>query len=87
MRVLLHASELVIIDGRVEAARHGRLTGRGQARLELDHYLEALVRKPDALPGATTLDQARAAGKFTQVHEAWWAAAGGHAVRPPAPAR
>jgi hypothetical protein len=45
------------------------------ARLDLDHYLEALVRKPGALPGATALDQARAAGKFTPVHDAWWAAA------------
>jgi hypothetical protein len=27
------------------------------------------------LPGATALEQARAAGKFTPVHDAWWAAA------------
>lgn len=74
VRVLLHASELVVFDGRTEVARHARLTGRGQARLELDHYLEALVRKPGALPGATALDQVRAAGRFTPVHEAWWAA-------------
>ncbi|VVJ18374.1 Mobile element protein [Amycolatopsis camponoti] len=26
------------------------------------------------LPGATALEQARAAGKFTPVHDAWWAA-------------
>jgi hypothetical protein len=65
VRVLLHASELVIYDGRAEAARHERLPGKAGARLDLDHYLEALVRKPGALPGATALDQARAAGKFT----------------------
>jgi hypothetical protein len=75
VRVLLHASRLVIYDGRAEAARHERLPGRGGARLDLDHYLEALVRKPGALPGATALEQARAAGKFTPVHDAWWAAA------------
>jgi transposase len=75
VRALLHASELVIFDGRTEVARHQRLTTRGQARLELDHYLEVLVRKPGALPGSTVLDQARAAGKFTPVHDAWWAAA------------
>lgn len=46
-----------------------------RTRLELDHYLEALIRKPGALPGATALEQARAAGKFTPVHDAWWAAA------------
>jgi transposase len=75
VRVLLHASDLVIYDGRTEVARHERLPGRSGARLDLDHYLEALVRKPGALPGATALEQARAAGKFTPVHDAWWAAA------------
>jgi hypothetical protein len=40
-----------------------------------DHYLEAMVRKPGAFPGATALEQARSAGKFTPVHDAWWAAA------------
>jgi transposase len=75
VRVLLHASHLVVYDGRVEVARHERLLAKGGTRLELDHYLEALVRKPGALPGATALEQARSAGKFTPVHDAWWAAA------------
>lgn len=75
VRVLLHASELVVYDGRTEVARHERLGGRGGSRLELDHYLEGLLRKPGALPGATVLEQARAAGRFTPVHDAWWAAA------------
>lgn len=74
VRVLLHASELVIFDGRREVARHDRVIGRGRQQLELDHYLEALVRKPGALPGSTVLEQARAAGKFTPGHDAWWAA-------------
>ncbi|TDP31410.1 hypothetical protein DFR75_10815 [Nocardia ignorata] len=75
VRVLLHASELVVFDGHTEIARHGRLLAKGGVRLELDHYLEGLLRKPGALPGATALDQARAAGKFTPIHDAWWAAA------------
>jgi transposase len=75
VRVMLHASEVVVYDGRKEVARHERLIAKGQARLELDHYLEALVRKPGAFPGATALEQARSAGKFTPVHDAWWAAA------------
>ncbi|MGW5315466.1 IS21 family transposase [Nocardia thailandica] len=75
VRVLLHASELVVYDGQTEIARHERLSAKAGARLELDHYLEGLLRKPGALPGATALDQARAAGKFTPIHEAWWAAA------------
>nr|WP_260476507.1 hypothetical protein [Streptomyces sp. WAC 06783] len=72
---MLHASELVVYDGQLEVARHERLIAKGQARLDLDHYLEALVRKPGAFPGATALEQARSAGKFTPVHDAWWQAA------------
>jgi hypothetical protein len=75
VRVMLHASELIVYDGPQEIARHERLLAKGGSRLELDHYLEVLVRKPGALPGATALEQARAAGKFTPVHDAWWAAA------------
>ncbi len=75
VQVVLHASELVVYDGREEVARHERIKAKGGRQLELDHYLEALVRKPGALPGATALEQARAAGKFTPVHDAWWAAA------------
>jgi hypothetical protein len=73
--LLLHPSRLLVFDGREQVARHERLPGKGEARLDLDHYLEALIRKPGALPGATALDQARAAGKFSPVHDAWWAAA------------
>ncbi|MBB5781860.1 hypothetical protein [Nonomuraea jabiensis] len=47
--------------------RHERLIARVP-----DHYLEALVRKPGALPGATALEPARVAP--TAVHDAWWAA-------------
>jgi transposase len=75
VQVMLHASELVVYHGRQEVARHERLLAKADSRLELDHYLELLLRKPGALPGATVLDQARAAGKFTPVHDAWWAAA------------
>jgi transposase len=75
VRVVLRASDLSVFDGRAEVAWHERLAGKNQSRLDLDHYLEVLVRKPGALPGATALEQARAAGKFTPVHDAWWAAA------------
>ncbi len=75
VRVVLRAAELVVFDGRREAARHERSTVRGSATLVLDHYLEVLARKPGALPGATALVQAREAGTFTAAHEAFWAAA------------
>jgi hypothetical protein len=75
VRVLLNASDLTVYDGRTPVASHERLLTKGACRLDLDHYLEALIRKPGALPGATALEQARAAGTFTTVHDAWWAAA------------
>ncbi|WP_186315731.1 IS21 family transposase [Catellatospora sichuanensis] len=74
VRVHLHASHLVIYDGRIEVARHERLMAKSGSRLDLNRYLEGLLRKPGALPGSTALEQARAAGKFTPVHDAWWAA-------------
>ncbi|WP_274919668.1 IS21 family transposase [Streptomyces sp. WZ-12] len=72
VRVVLHASHLVVYDQNVEVARHERLIAKASCRLDLDHYLEALIRKPGAFPGATALEQARSAGKFTPVHDAWW---------------
>jgi transposase len=75
VRVMLSANELRVFDGPALAAVHPRLIAAGDERLELDHYLEILVRKPGALPGAAALAQARTAGAFTSVHEAFWAAA------------
>ncbi|TJZ94845.1 IS21 family transposase [Actinacidiphila oryziradicis] len=72
VRVVLHASHLVVYDQNVEVARHERLIAKGAVRLDLDHYLEVLVRKPGAFPGSTALEQARSAGRFTPVHDAWW---------------
>jgi hypothetical protein len=74
-RVLLNASDLVVFDGRTEIARHERLMTKGSTRIDLDHYLEVLLRKPGVLPGAKALEQTRASGRFTPVHDAWWAAA------------
>ena len=74
VRVKLSASAVTIYDRTGVVARHQRAAGKGVKVLDLDHYLEILARKPGALPGATALEQARAAGKFTPVHDAWWAA-------------
>lgn len=73
--VRLSASQLVVFDGKTQVARHERCTVKGGRVLVLDHYLEVLARKPGALPGATALAQARAAGQFTAAHDAFWAAA------------
>ena len=56
-------------------ARHDRTAGKYAEVLVLDHYLEVLRRKPGALPGASALAQARAAGTFTAAHQAYWDAA------------
>lgn len=61
----------VLDAGRVVAA-HERAIGRYVQVLTLDHYLEVLARKPGAMPGATVLVQAKAAGSFTLAHQAYW---------------
>ncbi len=75
VRVVLRSSELIVYDRRSEVARHERLTVKGAESLVLDHYLEALMRKPGAMSGSAVLDQARATGAFTGAHEALWSAA------------
>ena len=75
VRVKLSASAVTVYDRATVVARHQRAAGKGVKVLDLDHYLEILLRKPGALPGATALVQARAAGTFTPAHEAFWAAA------------
>jgi transposase len=64
----------VIADAKV-VARHQRSLHKGEEELVLDHYLEILLRKPGALPGATALAQARASGAFGATHDAFWEAA------------
>ncbi|WP_327426034.1 Mu transposase domain-containing protein [Streptomyces sp. NBC_01236] len=75
VRVMLQANHLIVYDQGIEVARHERLSAKAGSRLEMDHYLEALIRKPGAFPGATALEQAESEGKFTPVHDDWWAAA------------
>jgi hypothetical protein len=75
LRVKLSASTVTVFDRNTVVARHQRAIGKGVKVLNLDHYLEILLRKPGALPGATALAQARAAGAFTSEHDAFWAAA------------
>ena len=60
-----------IAEGKV-VAEHTRSLHKYSEDLTLDHYLEVLTRKPGALPGATALVQARAAGTFTQTHQRFW---------------
>jgi transposase len=75
LRVKLSASTVDVYDRNTVVAHHQRAVGKGAKVLNLDHYLEILLRKPGALPGATALAQARAAKVFTTEHEAFWQAA------------
>lgn len=75
LRVKLSASTVTAYDRTTVVARHQRAIGKGAKVLDLDHYLEILLRKPGALPGATALVQARAAKVFTAEHDRFWAAA------------
>jgi len=73
--VRLGARTVEVYDGSTLVAAHARAVGRYVEVLDLDHYLEVLAVKPGALPGATALTQARAAGVFTTAHQDYWDAA------------
>jgi transposase len=75
VRIRLTANELEVFDGSRKAATRPRLAASGAEHLDLDHYLEILLRKPGALPGSVPLAQARAAGTFTAAHQQLWDAA------------
>jgi len=75
LRVQVDATHLQAFDGGRVVARHQRLPHKYIESLQLDHYLEILLRKPGALAGSTPLAQARAAGVFTAAHETFWVAA------------
>ncbi|MGV0740614.1 hypothetical protein ABQF35_30005 [Mycobacterium syngnathidarum] len=73
--VRLTATSVEIFDASHIVAHHERAAGRHVEVLVLDHYLEVLKTKPGALPGATALAQAEAAGAFTATHQRYWDAA------------
>ena len=53
-------------------ARHERCYERHQKVLELEHYLDALTRKPGALAGSTALEQCRAQGRWPASYDRCW---------------
>jgi transposase len=75
LEVRLGATSLIVLDGATVVAEHARSLHKYSQDLVLDHYLEVLVRKPGALPGATALAAARASGTFTVDHQRFWDAA------------
>jgi hypothetical protein len=69
--VRVGAETIEALDGAKVVAPHPRSL-KGEENLVLDHYLEVLAIKPGALPGATALARARAAGVFTATHQRFW---------------
>jgi transposase len=68
----IHASYIEVWRQGKCVARHERCFGRQQKVLDLNHYLEALERKPGALAGATALEQCRAQGKWPASYDQYW---------------
>src|SRR5947207_6985183 len=53
-------------------ARHERCFNRQQKVLNLEHYLEALTKKPGAFAGSTPLEQWRAQGRWPASFDRYW---------------
>ena len=77
LEVRIGAETIEALDGAAVIASHARSL-KGEQNLTLDHYLEVLLIKPGALPGAMALDQARASGAFTKTHDRYWRLARRH---------
>ena len=65
VRVALSASQLQVFDGPARVATHPRVLSRGEAVLELDHYLEILLGKPGCAAG---VDRAGPGPRGGEVH-------------------
>jgi hypothetical protein len=53
-------------------ARHERSFGRYQKVLDLEHYLEVLIKKPGAFAGSTPLEQWRSQGRWAESYDEFW---------------
>lgn len=53
-------------------AQHERCFGRQQKVLNLEHYLDALAKKPGALAGSAPLEQWRAQGRWPESFDRFW---------------
>lgn len=69
----VHAAYIEIWHEGQCVARHERCFERQQKRLNLEHYLDALSRKPGALAGSMPLEQCRAQGRWPESFDRFWA--------------
>jgi transposase len=68
----VHSSYVEIWHQGECVARHERCFNRQQKVLNLEHYLEALTKKPGALAGSTPLEQWRAQGRWPASFDRFW---------------
>lgn len=72
VEVKVYAAYVEIWHGGKCMARHERCYGRHKKVLELEHYLDVLVKKPGALAGSTALEQCRAQGRWPASYDRFW---------------
>lgn len=70
----LHADFVELWHEGTRVARHERCYSRQQQILDLEHYLDALRKKPGALAGSTPLAQWRQAGRWPECFDRLWQA-------------
>jgi hypothetical protein len=68
----VHSSYVEIWHQGECVARHERCFNRQQKVLNLEHYLEALTKKPGAFAGSTPLEQWRAQGRWPASFDRFW---------------
>jgi transposase len=68
---VLPATVEIYKDGKL-VAQHQRCYSRRQQVLDLEHYLDVLVRKPGAFPGSTPLARWRAEGRWSAAYDQMW---------------
>ena len=70
----VHSSSVEIWHRGEIVARHERCFDRQQKILNLEHYLEALTKKPGAFASSTPLEQWRAQGRWPSSFDRFWEA-------------
>lgn len=70
--VRLLADRVEALDGAQVVASHERAVTKGTQVLDLDHYLEVLSIKPGGFSGSSALAQAKAQGRFSPCHQAFF---------------
>jgi transposase len=74
VQVKVHSAYVEIWHQGKCVAQHERCFQRQQKVLNLEHYLEALTKKPGAFAGSTPLEQRRAQGRWPASFDRFWEA-------------